>query len=221
MWPFQYKKKKAPIFTPYWVDYEATFQGNLPANLNEARFVICDTETTGFDIVKDRILSIGALSLQGNAIDLRESFSVFLKQEIHSAETVKIHGILKEAKLDFIPETEALAQFLGFLGNGIIVAHHALFDIRMINSSLERQGLPKLKNLYLDTCTLYKKTRLRSHLIHQKEHYTLDELAAKFNISKKDRHTAMGDAYITAILFLKILAKMREKKEVTLKWLLR
>jgi DNA polymerase-3 subunit epsilon len=55
--------------------------------------------------------------------------------------------------------------------------------------------------------------------LERKENYSLDELADKFDISKKDRHTAMGDAYITAIAFLKILNKLKEKKEITLKQL--
>ncbi|MEO1011432.1 MAG: 3'-5' exonuclease [Bacteroidota bacterium] len=209
-----------PVLPQYWLEYEARFPYEIPVNPNEVRFVVLDTETTGFDYQKDRILSIGALVLQKNEIKVRDSFSVFLRQEIHSAETVKIHGILKNGNLNYVPEPEALQHFLVFLGNAIIVAHHALFDIRMINTALERQGLPKLKNQYLDTCTLYKKTRLRSNLIKQQENYTLDELADKFNVPKKDRHTALGDAYITAILFLKILSKLKEKREVTLKWLL-
>ncbi|MEM9142182.1 MAG: 3'-5' exonuclease, partial [Bacteroidota bacterium] len=142
-------------------------------------------------------------------------------QEVYSPETVKIHGIRKQGKLDYIPELEALEQFLGYLGNAILVAHHALFDIRMVNTALERHGLPQLKNRYLDTSTLYGKSRLKSNLIQPQNHYSLDELADRFNISKKDRHTALGDAYITAMLFLKTLTQLREKRKVTLKWLLR
>ena len=89
----------------------------------------------------------------------------------------------------------------------------------MINKALERNGLPILKNKSLDTAVLYKKTLLISNLLERKENYSLDELADKFEISKKDRHTAMGDAYITAIAFLKILNKLRHKKNVTLKQL--
>ncbi|MNR44313.1 bifunctional ATP-dependent DNA helicase/DNA polymerase III subunit epsilon [compost metagenome] len=86
----------------------------------------------------------------------------------------------------------------------------------MINKALERNGLPELKNHRLDTAFLYKKTLIKSHLFERKDHYTLDDLADKFDISKKDRHTALGDAYITAIAFLKIVKKLKEKKEVTL-----
>ena len=59
------------------------------------------------------------------------------------------------------------------------------------------------------------------YLLERKDNYSLDDLADKFDISKKDRHTAMGDAYITAIAFLKILNKLSEKKEITLVQLFR
>ncbi|RKN75925.1 3'-5' exonuclease [Ulvibacterium marinum] len=216
-----FNKKRRSDLPLFWKEYEALFQKKPTENLQEVRFVVLDTETTGFDYAKDRILSIGALTLQNTKISVADSFSAYLEQEIHSEKTVKIHGIRKEGRNDTIPEEEALQSFLTFLGNAVIIAHHALFDIHMINAALDRLDLPDLKNQYLDTSTLYKKTRLRSNLLQQQENYTLDELADKFNISKKDRHTALGDAYITAIAFLKILAKLREKREVTLKWLLK
>jgi len=216
-----FSKKNQGNLPSYWMRYEALFEKKQPEDLASVRFVVLDTETTGFDFEKDRILSIGALTLLNDKIQVAASFSAYLEQRVHSPETVKIHGIRKDNDKVTIPESEALQNFLDFLGNSVIIAHHALFDIKMINRALERWGLPKLKNKYLDTCTLYKKTRLRSNLLQQQENYTLDELADIFHISKKDRHTALGDAYITAIAFLKILAKLREKRNVTLKWLLK
>jgi len=178
-----------------------------------------DTETTGFDYTTDRILCIGAIVLQNNTIPINGSFEVYIQQEHYDQATAKIHGILKEFVIDRPTELEALQQFLDFLGDSIIIAHHTIFDITMINKALERNGLPELKNKTLDTAVLYKKTLLVSNLLERKENYSLDELADKFDISKKDRHTAMGDAYITAIAFLKILNKLRERKEITLRQL--
>ena len=188
-------------------------------DIKSVRFVVLDTETTGFDFTTDRILCIGAIVLQNNIIPVLDSFEVFIQQEHYDQSTAKIHGILKKFVIDRPSEFEALQQFLEFLGDSIIIAHHTIFDITMINKALERNGLPELNNKTLDTAILYKKTLLISNLLERKENYSLDELADKFNICKKDRHTAMGDAYITAIAFLKILKKLREKKEITLKQL--
>jgi DNA polymerase-3 subunit epsilon len=178
---------------------------------NSIRFVVLDTETTGFDYQEDRILCIGAVVLQNNKIAVQDSFEVFIKQDRYNKSSAQIHGILRDSVLDRPDEAESLRQFLKFLGDSIIVAHHTHFDITMINKALERNGMPSLKNKTLDTAKLYKKTLLYSPLLIRKENYSLDELADKFDISKKDRHTALGDAYITAIAFLKILPKIKEK----------
>jgi len=191
----------------------------IQGDINSTRFVVLDTEATGFDYENDRILCIGAIVLQNNSIPIQESIEVFIQQEHYNKATAHIHGILRESILNRPNELEGLQQFLDFLGDSIIVAHHSFFDISMINKALERNGLPKLKNKTLDTALLYKKTLLYSPLLIRKESYSLDELADKFDISKKDRHTAMGDAYITAIAFLKILNKLKEKKNFSLQQL--
>ena len=119
--------------------------------IDSTRFVVLDTETTGFDYEKDRILSIGALVLQNNQMNISDSFEVFIQQEHYDQATAKIHGILRDSVLDRPNEKEALEQFLTFLGDAIIVAHHSLFDLSMITKALERNCLSPLKNKTLDT----------------------------------------------------------------------
>lgn len=201
----------------FWKKEENLFDENI--TIEETRFVVLDTETTGFDYDNDRILCIGALVLQNGVIAVQNSFEVYLEQEHYDKATAQIHGILKAFIIQRPTELEALQQFLDFLGDSIIIAHHTIFDIMMINKALERNGLPQLTNKTLDTAYLYKKTLIKSHLFERKDHYTLDDLADKFDISKKDRHTALGDAYITAIAFLKIIKKLKEKKAINLNFL--
>lgn len=198
----------------FWKKEENLFDENI--TIEETRFVVLDTETTGFDYENDRILCIGALALQNGTIAIQNSFEVYLQQDHYDKSTAQIHGILRDFVLKRPTELEALEQFLAFLGDSIIIAHHTIFDVTMINKALERNNLPQLTNKTLDTASLYKRTLIKSHLFERKDHYTLDDLADKFDISKKDRHTALGDAYITAIAFLKIVKKLREKKEIHL-----
>ena len=198
----------------FWKKEENLFDESI--TIEETRFLVLDTETTGFDYENDRILCIGALALQNGVISVQDSFEIYLHQDHYDKSTAQIHGILKDLLVKRPTELEALQQFLDFLGDSIIIAHHTIFDVTMINKALERNGLPQLTNKTLDTAYLYKKTLIQSHLFERKDHYTLDDLADKFDISKKDRHTALGDAYITAIAFLKIVKKLREKKAVSL-----
>lgn len=198
----------------FWKKEENLFDEHI--TIEETRFVVLDTETTGFDYENDRILCIGALVLQNGIINIQDSFELYIEQDHYDKSTAQIHGILKAFVIQRPSELEALQQFLTFLGDSIIIAHHTVFDVTMINKALERNGLPELSNKRLDTAILYKNTLIKSHLFERKDHYTLDDLADKFDISKKDRHTALGDAYITAIAFLKIVKKLKEKKIINL-----
>jgi len=210
MWPFF--KKKPLEFPDFWWEYEEHFKEKLPESIHENTFVVLDTETTGFSLTKDRMLCIGALKLRDNTIVVKESFEVYIQQEHYDSESAEIHGILKHSKKSTISELEALKQFLEYAKNHILVGHHVIFDVNMMNAALKRNGLPKLKNKTLDTESLYIRTLLMSSVVQKKERYALDDLAKKFSISRKDRHTALGDAFITAIAFLRTIEKLKPQK---------
>jgi DNA polymerase-3 subunit epsilon len=213
-------KKSNTNLPEFWKTYESQFQKPNSKDLNDLTFVVLDTETTGFSFDEDRILSIGAVKVKRETISVQEVFEIYLKQEKFNKDSVHVHGLLKNGLRVCIGEIIALEKFLDYVENSIIVAHHAGFDIGMLNSALRRNGLPKLKNTVIDTGVIYRKTFIKSYLVQPKTNYTLDELAEKFSISKKDRHTALGDAYITAVAFLKIVSRLKEKKNFSLKMLI-
>lgn len=208
---FKSKKRTHKPLPNYWEAYALRFT-HVKEIHEGSRFVVLDTETTGFDYERDRILCIGAVVLIGQKIFVKESFESFLVQDHYNKESAAIHGILKNERIKKVSELEGLKHFLAFIGNSVLVAHHTKFDITMINKALKRHKLPPLKNKTLDTVKLYQKSLIKSPLVESKESYGLDELADKFNLSKKDRHTALGDAYITALLFIKILKRIKEKE---------
>lgn len=198
---------KRKTYPPFWDSYLNYFKEEQNTNLEEIRFVVFDTETTGLDTKNDRILSIGTIAVINNTIKVNDNLENYLNQEFFNTETVKIHGLLSDKKENKIEEKEAIIQFLEHIKNAILVAHHAAFDITMINNALKRLNLPKLKNKVLDTGQLYKKTKK----VTTQNHFSLDQLAEKFNIPLHDRHTASGDAYITAILFVKLIGILKKE----------
>lgn len=198
---------KRKTYPPFWDSYLNYFKEEQNTNLEEIRFVIFDTETTGLDTKNDRILSIGTIAVINNTIKVNDNLENYLNQDFFNTETVKIHGLLSDKKENKIEEKEAIIQFLEHIKNAILVAHHAAFDITMINNALKRLNLPKLKNKVLDTGQLYKKTKK----VTTQNHFSLDQLAEKFNIPLHDRHTASGDAYITAILFVKLIVILKKE----------
>lgn len=214
---FDLFRKKQVELPEYWQEYEQKFKAEPPAFAEESTFVVLDTETTGFHPRKDRMLCIGAVKISRNIIEVGTAFEVYLEQEEFNPDAVEIHGIMKNEKTARISEEEAIKKFLDYTGNSILVAHHASFDIKMINEALKRMHLPKLKNRVLDTGVLYRRTRINSNLVNRDRGYTLDEIAEAFSIDIRDRHTAAGDAFITAIAFLKILGRLKKGAPLKLK----
>lgn len=211
VWPFN--KRNYPEF---WNSYQINFVKKTPVSLEHSRFVVLDTETTGFDYDLDRLLSIGAISISENEIAVSDTFEVYIKQERFNPNTVQIHGIIHHSKINCLSEEQAIVQFLDYIKDAVLVAHHAVFDITMINRALNRLGLPKLQNKVLDTMDLYAKTRIKSNLIDKNKSYSLDEIAENYALNLADRHTAAGDALITALIFLKTTAILNRSKALKL-----
>ena len=201
---FNWFKKIVKDYPKFWETYLAYFDKNQS---DSKRYVVFDCETTGLDYKSDRILSIGAVAIQNEQIIVGDFMEVFLQQDIFKPESVPIHGILKEGKEEKIVEAEAVIRFLEFIKDATLIGHHVDFDIEMINQALNRLHVGKLKNQAMDTDVMYQKLKY----LPVEQHSSLDELCDIFKIKKSDRHTASGDAFITALLFLKLKKKLNIK----------
>jgi DNA polymerase-3 subunit epsilon len=207
-------KKKKIDYPDFWLTYVDSFNNKKKNPIETTRFVAFDTETTGFDKKNDRILSIGAVAFTGKSIEVNKSFEIYIKQNVFKPEAVKIHGLLKKGSLKKVDEPEAIKAFLEYIKDAVLVAHHANFDKTMMNEMLQRHGLGKLKNVFIDTGILYNKSKHAIYRENLREHYTLDDLCKELNVPKVDRHTASGDALITAVVFLKILSRLDKRKHL-------
>jgi DNA polymerase-3 subunit epsilon len=210
MWRI-FKRKKYPEF---WKKHIDTVKNSRNySNYESIRFVCLDTETTGFDYENDRILCIGAVAIKNNKILVADSFEVYIQQDVFNKETVKIHGIRRNGTEKKVSEKEALIQFLEYLDNAVIIAHHTKFDITMINNALKRLNIGPIKSKQLDTNFIHKKITPGNWF---KKLYSLDELCEIYNIKMHDRHTALGDALLTAYVFIKITFKYKKNNVLNL-----
>ncbi|WP_372746469.1 PolC-type DNA polymerase III [Lutibacter sp.] len=206
-----FKKKQYPI---YWKKHiDAVKNSRNYSSYENIRFVCLDTETTGFDYDNDRILCIGAVAIKNNKILVSDSFEVYIQQEVFNKETVKIHGIRRNGTEKKVSEEEALIQFLEYLDDAVIIAHHTKFDLTMINEALKRLKIGPIKSRQLDTNFIHKKIA-PGNLFHK--HFSLDELCEIYNIKMHDRHTALGDALLTAYVFLKLTYKYKKNNILNL-----
>lgn len=172
----------------------------------QIRFIVLDTETTGLDPRRDRLITIGAVAVQSNAIVLGDAFEVMLKVAYNNA-AVTVHGITRHEAWDGLDEPEALIKFLDYLKDGVIVGHHIAHDIETLNCAYERHFGFNLPNRYLDTMDLTLHLHRAGAFADEREihGFSLDALCDFFEVAPHDRHTAGGDAFITALIFLKLL----------------
>src|SRR6185503_18461111 len=182
----------------------ATWSDDTP--IDRVRFIALDSETTGLNPLTDRLITIGAVAVQQGEIVLEDSFEAMLQVSRNTA-AVAVHGITRDQTSGGLEESEALRLFLDYLQDGVIVGHHIGHDISTLNAGYQRHWGFDLLNRSLDTMDLTLHLE-RSGAFAERERireFTLDSLCDLFGVIPHDRHTAGGDAFITAQVFLRLL----------------
>lgn len=178
------------------------------------KFVVIDCETTGFDPMKDRLLSLAALTVQGGIMSVSgvKSWLVYQPQP-QMSEAVNIHGILPSETRLGEQEPVVLKQFLPLMTGAIIVGHHIHFDMYMLNAALERHFRVRLQNPTLDTAALAMQVleAFRKTGYPGQRAPSLDEICVHCGITPLERHTAAGDAFTTAELLMVLSAKFARR----------
>lgn len=186
----------------FWKNYLSLFDdGN---KLSNRRYVVFDMQTSGLDWKDDVILSIGAIGVVNNAIEVGDFLEVHVQQDKFTTQSVALSDVLKETTHEKVVEAEAMIKFLNFIKDSTLASHNINLDVEMINQALKRLDLGRLRNPIMDTNVLYLKWKD----LPDDTHATLDELCDALKVRKSDRHTAAGNAYITALLFLKLKKKL-------------
>ncbi len=173
----------------------------------DIRFVVLDSETTGLDPRRDRLITIGAVAVRANEMILADSFEAMLKLAYNGA-SVTVHGITREEAREGLDEPEALKQFLPYLRDGVIVGHHIMHDIETLNAGYERHFGFTLRNRFLDTMDLTLHLQKDGAFANRQQEiygFSLDALCDFFSVEPHDRHTAGGDAFITGLILLRLL----------------
>ena len=183
------------------------------------RYVAVDVETTGVNLHRDCMVSLAAVRIFEGRILLAQIFNEMINpgREIPRA-SIKLHGIYPGRVAQARTDEEVFSDFLNFLGDDILVAHHAGFDLYFLNKIMKRKYGFGLQNLVLDTEKLYREIvflplQPPSRAARFQSGYSLDAIADHFAIEIQDRHTAMGDALATAMIFQRILARLDKGSE--------
>lgn len=190
---------------------------NLNTPVDEVRFILLDSETTGLDPRKDRLITIGAVAVIGGEIVMDDFYESMLKVA-HNTSAVTVHGITRDEAEHGLDEPVAIAHFREYVKDGVIVGHHIGHDVDTFNAAYERDGQEPLSNVYLDTMDLALHLEKDGAFANFENftNFSLDALCDRFGVIPHDRHTAAGDAFITAQVFLRLLAFAKKVGRTTL-----
>ncbi|MDP3883891.1 exonuclease domain-containing protein [Hydrogenophaga sp.] len=169
-------------------------------------YTVFDTETTGLNPSQgDEIIQIGAARIVNSKLLRQECFEQLVdpKRPIPAA-SIPIHGIQPEMVVGQPTIDQVLPAFHAFAQDTVLVAHNAAFDMRFLQLKEEQAGVV-FDHPVLDTLLL-------SALIHpNQDSHRLEALAERFNVTVIGRHTALGDAMVTAEVFVKLIPMLAEK----------
>lgn len=165
------------------------------------REIVFDTETTGLDPASGhRIVEIGCIEIL-NSIPTGQTFHFYLDPERDMPEEAfRVHGLSSEFLTGKPKFAEIAEKFLAFVGNAMLVAHNAEFDLRFVNAELAVLGHPPLgMDRIVDTLALARRR-------HPGSPASLDALCQRYGInsSRRTKHGALLDAELLAEIYAEL-----------------
>lgn len=178
---------------------------DLDRKLTELAYTVFDTETTGLEpSAGDEIIQVGAVRIVNGRMLRQENFDQLVDPRVPlKPEGIPIHGITEEMVRGQPTIDVVLPAFHEFCAETVLVAHNAAFDMRFLQLKEASTGI-RFQQPVLDTLLL-------SAVIHpNQESHRLESIADRLGINVIGRHTALGDAFVTAEVFLKMIGLLND-----------
>lgn len=193
------------------MSFQATPGGLSGMPLASLPAVAIDTETTGLDVAKVRIIEIGAVRFDSCAPGPQRVFSELVDPGIPiPAASTEIHGIA-DSDVDEAPHfPERMAAFGSWAGAAVVIGYSVGFDLAVLRAEHERHGMAWQPPRALDVGHLVE---LVAPALPER---SLETAAAWLGVEVAGRHRALGDARAAAEIYRAVVPKLREKGIVTL-----
>ena len=179
--------------------------------LAELTYTVFDTETTGLNPSEgDEIIQIGATRIVNGKLLRQELFEQLIDpQRALASASSAIHGIRAETLAGQPKILDVLPVFHAFAHDTVLVAHNAAFDMRFLQMKEAASGL-RFDQPVLDTLLL-------SAWVHPNQaSHQLEAIAQRLGVEVQGRHSAIGDALVTAEVFLALIPLLQAKGVHTL-----
>ena len=153
----------------------------LPEN-----YIMLDLETTGLDPRYDEIIEFAALRVRGN--EITDRYQTFVKPENPIPDFIaELTGITNDMVAAAPSVGEALPGIMDFIGDDLVIAHNANFDVNFLYDACESCGVSHFSNRFVDTLRIARK------LFPEQRHHRLGDLLVPLGVTASDEHRALAD----------------------------
>ena len=171
-------------------------------------WVVLDCETTGLDVNRDEIISIGAVRIVGNRLLTSQRLELLVRPERSMAQaSMRVHRLRERDVAAGMPPEQAMRQLLEFIGSRPLVGYYLEFDVGLINRAIWPMlgvGLPQPK---IDISALYydmKNRQLPAQLRNERIDLRFETIMRELELPCRDAHDALNDAVMAGLAFLKL-----------------
>ena len=180
-------------------------------HLTELPATVMDTETTGLNPAKDRVISIGGVRVYGGRVYRRFGFDRLVRPGVPiPGRSTAIHGINDAMVADADSFASVYHEFAQLSRDTVLIGHNIAFDVAMLRRECAMAKLPWREPKVLDTLLLADALKLGLPGL------SLEILADYFSVNIRGRHTALGDSLVTAEIYVRMLPLVLEAGVSTL-----
>ncbi|MEO8279963.1 MAG: 3'-5' exonuclease [Ideonella sp.] len=171
-------------------------------------WVALDCETTGLDVHRDQIISIGAVRIVGNRLLTSQRLQLLVRPECKlNADSVRVHRLRESDVAQGMEPAHAMRQLLEFVGSRPLVGYYLEFDVAMLNREIGpllgvRLPQPKIEvsAMYYDFKNRQLPAPQRGGTIDLRFTTMMDDLA----LPQREAHDALNDAVMAGLAFVKL-----------------
>ena len=210
----------------YWLKF-AEWKCKYPPDtpLRSVGYVVLDTEFTSLDQRSNRLLSVGAVAMEGASIRLGEQFYRVLNPGVEvPADTVLVHKLRPSDIERGEAPLQVLAELRDYIAGAVLVGHFIKMDLDILRKEMKGTD-HSIEGPVVDTARIHRwllrNGRYSDDLFHRLEIQDLASLAKLYNVECHQAHHALDDAFVTARLWQKLIYRLEAGGVRTLAGLLK
>lgn len=191
-------KKINKEYPEFWKNYLKTFE------TKSNRYVVLNTDCSGFDTKKDVIYSIGAVAVMDNSVKIGDNFEVVILQYKYLHDNGLSNDFIVKSYYTKLSEYEAVIKFLEYIKNSTLIGYRIHQEIEMINEVLEKLECGRMKNEALDIEIMHKKM-----MNSMNKSFSLDDIKKHYKIPLDENKLTSDNALDIALMFIKLKSYLK------------